>query len=109
MDKRAKGRRGELEFIRELSKYGYECHRAQGMYQKGGIDTADVVGLPGIHCEIKRIENINIHKAYQQAVSDADGKAIPVVFHRRNREPWMATISLEDWMEIYQVWEKAQE
>ena len=106
MNSRDKGRRAELEFIRVMKEYGFECHRAQGMYQKGGIDTADVVGLPGIHCEIKRVENLNIHKAYEQAKRDADGRAMPVVFHRRSREGWMVTCSLEDWMEVYQAWEK---
>lgn len=106
MNSRDKGKRGELGLIRELRKHGYDCHRAQGMYQKGGIDTADVIGLPGIHIECKRVENLNIHKAYEQARQDADGKAIPAVFHKRSREPWMVTVNLEDFMEIYKAWQK---
>lgn len=102
MNNRRKGVRAELEIVQIMKKYGYDCHRAQMMYQKGGIDTADVVGLPGIHIEVKRVENLNVHKAYAQAVADADGKAIPVVFHRRSREEWMVTCSLKDWMEVYE-------
>ena len=100
MNSKRKGTAAERELARILSGYGYECHRAQG-FQKGGIDTPDVAGLPGIHIECKRVESLNIHKAYAQAVRDADGEAIPVVMHRRNREPWMVTISLEHFMRIY--------
>ena len=101
MNSKRKGNRGENEIVEILSRYGYKCHRAQKMCQRGGIDSPDVAGLPGIHIEIKRVENLNIHKAYSQAVRDADGKAIPAVFHRRNREPWMVTVNLDDFMKIY--------
>lgn len=67
-----------------------------------------MAGLPGIHIECKRVENLNIHKAYEQAVRDSEGKAIPAVFHRRNREPWMVTINLDHFMEMYKAWEKTQ-
>lgn len=26
----------------------------------------------------------------------------PALFHRRNRRPWLVTMTLEDWMELYQ-------
>ena len=104
MNSKAKGGRGERELAAVLRGYGYDTHRGQ-QYQ-GGIDSPDVKGLPGVHIECKRVENLNIHKAYEQAVMDADGKAIPAVFHRRNRAPWMVTMSLDDFMEIYRVWEK---
>lgn len=109
LNSRVKGQNAEREIARIFQGYGYDCHRGQGIYQKGGIDTADVVGLPGIHIECKRQENLNVHKAYEQATRDAAGKAIPAVFHRRNRAPWMVTLSLEDFMEIYEAWEKILE
>ena len=104
MNSKNKGSRGERELAAILREHGYDSHRGQQF--AGGIDSPDVTGLPGIHIECKRVENLNIHKAYAQAVRDADGKAIPAVFHRRNREPWMVTINLEDFMEIYKAWEK---
>ena len=106
MNSRAKGGRGERELAAVLREYGYDCRRGQQF--KGGIDSPDVTGLPGIHIECKRVENLNIHKAYEQAVRDSEGKAIPAVFHRRNREPWMVTIGLNDFMEMYKAWEKTQ-
>ena len=87
-----------------LRSHGYDARR--GVQYAGGTESPDVVGLPGVHIECKWVQNLNIHKAYEQAVRDAGGKAIPAVFHKRNGEPFMVTLSLNDFMEIYQIWEK---
>jgi len=104
MNSKAKGGRGERELANILQGYGYDTQRGQQF--QGGPDSPDVKGLPGIHIEVKRVENLNIHKAYEQAVRDAQGQNIPAVFHRRNREGWMVTMGLADWMEIYRAWQK---
>lgn len=104
MNSKRKGSRGENELANILKEYGYDAKRMQQF--AGGVDSPDVSGLPGIHIECKRVENLNIHKAYAQAERDADGQAIPAVFHRRNREPWMVTLKLDDFMEIYRAWQK---
>lgn len=104
MNSKAKGGRGERELAAELRAHGYDAHRGQQF--SGGIDSPDVYGLPGIHIECKRVERLNIMEAYHQAVRDSEGKAIPAVFHRRNREQWMVTLSLNDFMEIYKAWQK---
>lgn len=104
MNSKRKGSRGENELANILKEYGYDAKRMQQF--AGGVDSPDVSGLPGIHIECKRVENLNIHKAYAQAERDAEGKAIPAVFHRRNREPWMVTLKLDDFMEIYGAWQK---
>ena len=104
VNSKRKGCRGENELSHVLQDYGYDTKRMAQF--AGGIDSPDVSGLPGIHIECKRVENLNIHKAYAQAERDADGQAIPAVFHRRNREPWMVTLSLNDFMEIYRAWQK---
>ena len=54
-------------------------------------------GLEQYHIEVKRMERLNIGTAMQQAIHDADGK-IPVVMHRRNRQPWLVTVRLTDWL-----------
>ncbi len=104
MNSKAKGGRGERELAHVLQEYGYEAKRMQQF--AGGADSPDVSGLPGIHIECKRVERLNIMEAYHQAVRDSEGKAIPAVFHRRNREKWMVTLSLNDFMEIYKEWQK---
>ena len=68
---------------------------------------ADCEGLPGIHIEVKRVEKLNIDEALEQAIRDLKAKKekrIPVVFHRKNRKPWKATMLFEDWVEIYRFW-----
>lgn len=98
-----KGKRGERELAKKLWEYGYECRRGQ---QFCGLEgNADVVGLPGIHIECKRVEHINVYDAMQQAKNEANKNDLPVVFHRRNNHEWIVFMSLVDWINLYQVWE----
>lgn len=97
---RQKGARGERELAAELKKHGYESRR--GQQYCGANGDADVVGLPGIHIECKRVENLNIDKALEQATADCNEETeFPAVFHRRNKKMWKVTMYLEDWMELY--------
>jgi len=95
-----KGAAGELELVEILNGYGYETERG-GSLTYGTVP--DVTGLPGIHIECKRSERLNILEAINQAARDSlrfrDG--LPAVFHRRNRQPWLVTMRLIDWMTIY--------
>ena len=95
-----KGASGERELAELLRDYGYNAERG-GSLTFG--KTPDVTGLPGIHIEVKRTERLNVLEAYQQAVRDAERfqDGIPALFHRRNRSPWLVTMSFEDWMKIY--------
>ena len=105
MNSKAKGKRGELELAKTLKSYGYDAERS--VQYCGANGDADVVGLPGIHIECKRVEKLNIEKALQQAEADSKGD-IPAVFHRRNRETWKVTLRLDDFMEIYKKWSEGE-
>jgi len=105
---RAKGQRAERQLCAELQDYGYNAKRSQHLYEKGGIDSPDVSGLKGIHIECKHVEKLNVRKALEQSVKDADGKAIPTVFHKVNYSPWLVTLEMHDFMEMYKAWEKQQ-
>lgn len=96
---RQKGARGERELAAVLREHGYDCRR--GQQYCGANGDADVVGLPGIHIECKRVESLNIHKAIEQAKSDVRENELPAVFHRKNGKPWLVTMTLEDWMKIF--------
>lgn len=96
---RQKGARGERELAKMLREHGYDCRR--GQQYCGANGDADVVGLPGIHIECKRVESLNIYKALEQAKSDARENERPAVFHRKNGKPWLVTMTLEDWMKIF--------
>ena len=102
MNSKAKGRRGEQELASKLTAYGFPSRRSQ---QYAGINgDADVVGLPWIHIECKRVEHLNLQEAYDQSRRDARDDEIPVVMHRKNNCKWLVTMSLEDWIDFYKEW-----
>lgn len=103
VNSREKGKRGELELARALRALGYDCRRGQQFSGKNG--DADVVGLPGIHIECKRVERLNLEDAMAQAGHDAREGEKPAVFHRKNRSRWLVTMELQDFIELYREWE----
>ena len=104
---RRKGAAGERDLANILKGYAYDARRGQ-QYSRANGD-ADVVGLPGVHIECKRVEALNIDKAMEQAVSDAREGEIPAVFHRKNGKGWKVTLRLEEFMQIYQEYLGEQE
>lgn len=99
MNSRQKGARGERELATVLKSYGYDCRR--GQQYCGANGDADVVGLPGIHIECKRVEKLNLYDAMAQSKADVRENEMPVVMHRKNNCDWLVTMSLEDWIKIY--------
>ncbi len=96
---REKGARGERELAGVLRDFGYETRR--GQQYSGANGDADVVGLPGIHIECKRVERLNLYDAIAQAKHDARDGEIPCVFHRKNDCKWLVTMEIDDWMNMY--------
>jgi Holliday junction resolvase len=106
INSRAKGARGERELATLLKdKYGYETAR-RGQQFCGANGDADVVGVKGLHIECKRVEKLNLDKAMEQAMNDARSGEIPAVFHRKDKDYWKVTVTLEDFMELWQVYER---
>lgn len=99
---REKGKRGEREVASILRYYGYDAHR--GVQFKGGEDSPDVIGLPGVHIEVKRTERLDLYGALAQSIGDA-GKDMPIVIHRKNNSKWVVIQPLEDWIALYGAWE----
>lgn len=96
---RRKGVEGERELAGKLREYGYDSRRGQ---QYCGVNgDADVVGLPGIHIECKRVEKLNLYDAMAQSCVDARSDEIPAVFHRKNNCGWLVTLKLDDFMQLY--------
>lgn len=99
---REKGARGELMLVHILRDfYGYPVRRGYVFQHE-----SDIVGLQGVHCEVKNLERLNIRKAYRQAVDEAHKRndGVPVVFHHKNREGWLVTLSLADFIDMYGGW-----
>lgn len=104
MNSRNKGAVGERELAAKLREYGYNCRR--GQQYSGANGDADVVGLPGIHIEVKRVEKLNLYDAMAQSVRDAKAGEIPTVFHRKNNKEWLVTLRMDDFMKMYKAMEE---
>lgn len=100
MNSRDKGAKGEREIAHVLQGRGYDARR--GQQYCGANGDADVVGLHGIHIEVKRTEALRIYEAMNQAKNDAREGEIPVVMHRRNKERWLAIMELEHFLDLYE-------
>lgn len=96
-----KGADGERELANYLKKQGFEVRRGQVFNHE-----SDMVGLKGIHPEVKRVEKLNVPAAVRQAITEAQIRqdGIPTLFHRRNREEWLVTMRLDDWLNLYRKW-----
>lgn len=106
INSKQKGKRGELEIAHFFQKHGYDARRSQ---QYAGINNdADVVGVPGIHLEIKRTEKLHLQAAMEQSISEARADEKPVVMHKKNHTKWLVTMPLIEWMDLYQAWEREQ-
>ena len=95
-----KGADGERELAAILTAEGFSVDRG-GSLSFGEVP--DLIGLSGIHIEVKRCETLRLTEWLQQSIADSqrfrDG--LPTVFHRRNRQPWLVTMRLSDWLRIY--------
>ena len=103
MNSRNKGVKGERELAGVLRQYGYDCRR--GQQYCGANGDADVVGLPGIHIECKRVEKLNLQDAMDQAKRDKRDNEIPAVFHRKNLCDWFVTLPINYFLTISRDWE----
>lgn len=94
-----KGRNGEKELTRILQENGIPARPGQALNY--GTEP-DIVGVPGIHVECKRSEKLRLSEWMAQAIGDSEKfkDGVPVVFHRRNREGWLCTARLEDFLKI---------
>ena len=95
-----KGADGERELAALLREYGYPVERG-GSLSFGEVP--DLVGLPDIHIECKRAEQLRPYDWMAQAERDAVrfGDGLPAVFFRRSRSPWLVVMKLGDWMALY--------
>lgn len=101
---RNKGKRGEREVAKILQTAGFPARRT--VQYNGRAGTADVVGVPGMHIEVKFVEKESVRTWYKQAERDAEASSeqeIPVVVHRKSREPWLVTLSLANFIKIIKL------
>lgn len=100
-----KGRNAELEIVKIFQAHGIDARPGEAVSYGS---TPDVIGVPGIHPEIKRCEQIRLSSWLGQAVRDSEKfhDGLPVIFHRKNREGWIVSMRLEDWLALYSASER---
>ena len=101
---RRKGVVGERAFAQLLRLYGIEARRGQQF--SGSPNSPDVVCSIPVHFEVKRVEKLNIYNAIKQAMKDCpDGSGKwRAVAHKKNREDWLVTMQVEDFMDLITDW-----
>jgi len=103
---REKGKAGEREWAKFLRLTGGFSSARRGVQFSGGKDSPDVQceELTGFHCEVKRVEKLNIYDAINQARRDSSCAQIPYVAHRKNNCRWLATVEGEDFMKLLRAY-----
>ena len=82
---RSKGKRGERMWAKICREQGFENARRTQQFSGGTQDSSDVVGLDGIHIEVKFVEKLNLRNAMAQSENDAKASGkdeIPIVAHK---------------------------
>lgn len=103
INSKQKGARGERLFVSKCAEHGYKTRR--GQQYCGANGDADVVGLPGIHIEVKFTERENIRAALEQSVRDAKENEKPIVASKKNNCEFIISMRAEDWFDLYREWE----
>lgn len=103
MNSRQKGKRSELEVAAILRDLGFEDSRRSVQHSgrpaaAGAAGAPDVLGIDGVHIEVKnraRYGRADLQAWLERNTEDA-GSNVPIVIHKSNRVPWMATVWLGD-------------
>lgn len=92
---RNKGKRGELEAAAEVRRL-FRTEARRGRQFCGTEDSPDVVsGIADVHIEVKRREAFRLYEALAETIAIA-GPKVPVLLHKKNRQPWVAIVRLDD-------------
>ena len=71
---------------------------------------ADILGVPELFVEAKRVERLNFHDALRQAERNADktkSSDTPIVINRKNRQPTgdsLCLVRLDEFLKFYKAY-----
>ena len=102
INSRAKGADFERQIAKLLTSRGFKARRGN---QFNGMWDADVeTEYFPYHIECKKVQSLNIFKAYEQSDRDSKNtsKKTPIVIHAKNRTKIMATMELHDFLNLVQ-------
>jgi hypothetical protein len=98
INSKRKGKVGELQIAKILREAGYTDAR-RGVQYEGGSSSADVIGLPGFHIEVKFCKLFDGYNWMEQAKRDADLDT-PVVVWRKDKKQWMVLMELDEFLTV---------
>lgn len=98
-DSRAKGKRGEAELEKLIAARGIEVDR----YQDGRVQGRGDLGIPGVRIDGKRRERIEIVKWSREQEEKVPDHLVPAIAYRTNGEPWRVSLTLDDFLDLYQA------
>ena len=104
---KAKGKRGEIEAANLLRDLGFKDVRRTAQYNgKETGSLADLIGIDGVHIEVKRNEHLNIYEAVEQMQRDAKEGESLLLMMRKNNKPWLFIQLAEAWAFREHVYQK---
>ncbi len=105
INSKQKGARFERQLASKFRDYGYDSRRT-AQYCGNTGDASDVVGLPGIHCEAKHQERMQLYDWMDQAKRDSKNTGnMPVVFHKKNNCEILVSMQFDSFMKLYKEYE----
>lgn len=97
---RERGKEGERE-VAKITREILGTDARRGQQYAGGPDSPDVVGVPGFHLEVKRVEKLRLNESIEQSENDAADDEVPTVVFRRNRQPWRIILPYTEFLKLY--------
>ena len=95
-----KGKRGERMFAAYLNENCKHADARRGQQFQGGPESPVVVSSLPYHFEVKFRENLNVHKAMEQARKEAPPEKTPNVQWKKSREDWLTILLTDDFLKI---------
>lgn len=98
---RQKGKAGEREAAAVLQQHWNATGARRAQQFCGAAGDADLIGLPGLHCEVKRYAAIAALRFLHQAERDAKPGSVPFVMMREDGDTeWAVMLRPSDLPEL---------
>lgn len=101
----AKGKRGEREFAKVCRDYGYTESRRGVQYN--GLEGEDVVGIPDVFIEVKRVDTITLPKWLEKLHTDKESNHKPwsIIAMRPNRKRWLICMPMDEFKDKFNTFD----
>ena len=104
INSRKKGHALEHKIVNEFLDLGF----AEAMTTRLGSKYLDDQKIDIMHVGIfrpqcKAVERLNVHAAYNELPKAGDSSAFPVLFHKKNRQGTLVTMSSDDFFRLLEI------